>query len=315
MIDGPLLIDSHDQTPPFIYVGGAPVRTGDWPGADVQVSLSGRTDAYTSGWDAIATSEVAGWGTVLGTLPDTSPSVIDEATDLVVEMAAGTTFVSVTEAALLEDQSVNLMLIGKPGRWEYIQARDAFLESGGTWRLSGLVRGVRGTEHNIGNHEPDDYVILVSNAITLHDMGASQIGQTGFFRAITFGLGSTSQDPTEVTFAAEAHRPLSPCNLEVVRDPATGSFSISWIRRTRIGGATLNGQDVPLGQSSEKYVVRIIDGSNNTIRTEYPLTNSFEYDTYMQIEDAGSELASISVEVAQIDPTLNLEGRVATASS
>lgn len=39
-------------------------------------------------------------------------------------------------------------------------------------------------------------------------------------------------------------------------------LQLAWIRRTRTGGDSWFGQDVPLGEMSEKYQVELLDGSN-----------------------------------------------------
>ena len=49
-------------------------------------------------------------------------------------------------------------------------------------------------------------------------------------------------------------RPLSPVHVKITKN--NGQTSISWIRRTRIGGDSWAGLDVPLGEETEAYRVQ-----------------------------------------------------------
>ena len=59
-------------------------------------------------------------------------------------------------------------------------------------------------------------------------------------------------------------RPLSPCHIRA-RDIGGGTLLFNWIRRTRIGGDGWEGHDVPLGEESEAYVLRVVT-TNGVVR-------------------------------------------------
>ena len=56
-----------------------------------------------------------------------------------------------------------------------------------------------------------------------------------------------------------ALKPLSPVHL--ARAAISGGYALQWVRRTRVGGVWANGTDAPLGESSEQYRVRVLDGA------------------------------------------------------
>ena len=46
--------------------------------------------------------------------------------------------------------------------------------------------------------------------------------------------------------------PYSPVHVSAVRD-SSGNISLTWVRRTRIGGDWQDRVDVPLGEENEAY--------------------------------------------------------------
>src|SRR5690606_11370767 len=60
----------------------------------------------------------------------------------------------------------------------------------------------------------------------------------------------------EAAFPGVGLRPLSPCHLRV------RGRAVDWARRTRIGGDGWDGPDVPLGEETESYLLRLMrDGA------------------------------------------------------
>lgn len=90
-------------------------------------------------------------------------------------------------------------------------------------------------------------------------------------------------------------RPYSPSHLEAAEDG--GDLRISWIRRTRIEGDSWDQMDVPLGESYESYLVRVMDGSA-VVREVQVSTPEWVYDGAAQAADGLG--GSFKVAVAQI---------------
>jgi hypothetical protein len=76
-----------------------------------------------------------------------------------------------------------------------------------------------------------------------------------------------------------------------------GDLQISWKRRTRIDGDTWQSPEVPLGEDSEAYQVRVIQAS--AIVAEYSVNQpQFLYTTAMRSLDGIS--GSFEIAVAQL---------------
>jgi hypothetical protein len=84
--------------------------------------------------------------------------------------------------------------------------------------------------------------------------------------------------------------------------PASGDFLIAWQRRTRIGGAWLDGiGTVPLSEQSEAYDVEILDGFGRLVRTFAHLTTpQVLYTAAMQTTDFGAPVTAIRGNVYQL---------------
>ena len=61
-----------------------------------------------------------------------------------------------TKAAMRADRTINAAYLGAHTRWEIIRYRTATLATTDTYVLSGLLRGMRGTEEHIDSHVAGD---------------------------------------------------------------------------------------------------------------------------------------------------------------
>jgi hypothetical protein len=228
--------------------------------------------------------------------------------------------VSITQQVFDNDETQNLAAIGShEDGWELIQFRDAVLQSASgeyekEYAISGIRRGIRGTEAKVATHQANEMFVFLSSDVKKHTIGASKIGDTDYYDVTTLGFRPDNYDVIVLASTAAAQKPYSPVNITLERDEVDGAWQIRWTRRTRIGGANLDGQDVPLGETSEAYKVRILNGSE-AVRTIETTAEEAYYDSYDQIIDWGSEQTTLSVEIVQMSPTLGIEGYPATASA
>ena len=86
-------------------------------------------------------------------------------------------------------------------------------------------------------------------------------------------------------------RPLSPCHLRVQ------GRAVSWIRRTRIGGDGWDGIDVPLGEESETYLLRLMRDGQVLHRQ---VLSAPEWQVPPALWDAVAAGGDFAVDVAQI---------------
>jgi hypothetical protein len=79
-------------------------------------------------------------------------------------------------------------------------------------------------------------------------------------------------------------RPYSPAHL-TARGNGGGDLDLRWIRRTRIDGDNWSGVEVPLGETVEAYLVRVVQGA--LVRREVTVGQPFwTYPAGMQVADA-----------------------------
>lgn len=317
-LDIPLAIDSDDQTVPFIYIGAGPTtEDGGWPGADAAHSDTGAS--YASGFYTFTDpASDAVWGDCVSTLPDALASVIDEGSELIVNIKNGT-LASVAQDDLDASDTLNLAVVGSNANgWEIIQYRDATLQSAdGNWRqysLEGIYRGRRGTEQFTGTHAAGDRILLLTNVVARIDLGANEIGDTDYYKMTSIGFDPDNSAAQSVAFAGNSHRPYAPANITLHQDGATLDWQIGWDARSRIGGNNIDGVDVPVGESSELYRVKIMDGATE-VREIDATSQSATYTAAQQIADWGSVQSGLSVDIVQVAPDLNLEGFTASAAA
>lgn len=158
----------------------------------------------------------------------------------------------ITRAELLNDG--NACMLGR----EVLQFQRATLVGVRTYRLTGLLRGRKGTEQHMAGHAADERFVLLDPASVYRvSQQLSDIG-TAYYKAVAHGMAVADMPPSEFTNTAAALRPLSPVHL--ARAAISGGFAVRWVRRARGGGAWTDGTDVPLGEASEQYRVRVLDG-------------------------------------------------------
>jgi hypothetical protein len=106
-------------------------------------------------------------------------------------------------------------------------------------------------------------------------------------------------DPSYVervlAFAGAGLRPYAPAQLRARGQG--GDLTAAWVRRTRIDGDSWEGVEVPLGETSESYLLRVTDAAG--LRREVTLAApAFTYTGAMRAADGTT--APFTLEVAQM---------------
>ena len=198
----------------------------------------------------------------------------------------------------------NHFAYGANGRWEIISAQNAVLQGDGTYLLSDMLRGRFGTEWAMGTHQAYDRLVLL-NTSTLQFMASpvNGIGLTYQYRAVTFGKQISSADSVDFAYDGENLECLSPVYLNGSRHPTTNDWSLTWLRRTRVGGEWRSYVDASLGEASEAYEVEIYSSAAYTTikRTITGLTSAAcAYTSAEQVTDFGSNQATLYIKIYQL---------------
>lgn len=216
-----------------------------------------------------------------------------EASVTVALLDPGDTLASVMEADVLN--GANAALIGE----EIVQFTSATLTAPGQYRLSGFLRGRKGTEGAIATHQTGErFVFLIGGGVLRPVVETSEIGVARHFKAASVGTLVSDAESVEFTDTGRALRPYAPVHLAGRRDG--DDLVVTWIRRTRLDASWLDGVDAPLGEEAEAYEVDILDAADTVVRTLSATTSTVTYLAADQIADFGAVPVSVRVRVHQL---------------
>jgi hypothetical protein len=195
----------------------------------------------------------------------------------------------------------NACLIGN----EILQFRTATLQSDGSYTLSGLLRGRKGTQ-TTGHTMGDRFVLLSQSALVRPAAEDAEIGLIRSYKATTIGSSIAAVSTQEFTNTGIARRPYSPVQTGGGRN-ATGDLTINWIRRSRINAEWRDYVDAGLGETTESYEIEVLNTSVSpavVVRTLTATTNTVQYTAAQQTTDFSSPLpAAVTVRIYQISST------------
>ena len=201
-------------------------------------------------WEAIGgTAAPAVMGTVVAAARRASALIEDRSSQLVIDLAHPEMELSDASAEAL-DAGSNLALVGK----ELIQFGRAEPLGGGRWALSQLWRGRRGTEDAIGTMEAGERFVLITPDTLVVQDGRGAVGA----RLTVMATGVGDAEPVEVTVPVTGRSATPPAPVALHAVPVAGGHVLRWTRRSRAGWRWSDGTDAPLGESVERYQLRII---------------------------------------------------------
>lgn len=308
LLDIPLLADTDDDPGSTGFYWAVGTSQVDFLGATLQDS----TDDTNFADLAVAGSLIDfGYTTTLladPTAPFTPGSVLWDTTNTVtVKMTSGTLASASDEDVL---NGANLLIVGQ----EILQFANATLNSDGTYTLSRLLRGRRGTEWACGfwgdfsnstnTHAVGDVVIVVASGVQRQPEPLSIIGATMYYRALQMGVDPSTITAEEFTDTGRDLFPYAPINAGGSFDSG-GNAILTWTRRTRIGGDgwgnPIPGQPFPLSEDKELYSVDIKNLLDVVVRTINNLTTpTAVYTVAMMTADFGGPPPDFVFDVYQI---------------
>lgn len=299
-ITGPALLEEHIQQPGYYYAVCATSPTAVWLGASVFESQDDLNFVIQS-----AVSVEGKLGKALTVLSGNAlPELWDKANTVDVQLYHGT-ISSATEEEVLA--GANRAFLGG----ELIGYQSVTAIGLNQYRLSNILRGIRDTGDRMSTHAVDeDFWVLNPAGVGWSPENIGSIDTTRFLKAVPAGLALGDVSSESLLLNAGTCRGFSPGQLNATRNFVTNDWTISWLRRSRYFVKLYD--SVPLEESSERYDVEILDGSNNVVRTFINVSSSSQvYTSAQQVTDFGSNQTSIRVRVYQIT---DLRGRGKPAS-
>jgi hypothetical protein len=277
-----------DFTEPGFYYGAASADPGvQFLGAALRQKIVGQFPPSTT---IVAVDEVtveATIGVCLTALGDgVGPNRWDRTNTVEVELNDGE-LSSKTQVEVVE--GFNRVAISTSSGWEVLAFESATLIATNTYRLSGLIRGMRDTEDAIAGHAIGDLALFLNApGATFYQVGTQDVGKARSYQAFPSG-GDDADFPgfTDVTIASANLVPFRPHFVEasrVLSGGDAGDVVITWIGRTRAFRSPLKGETNPSGEefitsagSDEVYSVRLYDPTGSTVESTYEVAGGVDF--------------------------------------
>lgn len=312
LLDIPLLRDEDIPVEVGFYWGASGVLT-DWPGAILLRSkdqgttweqISSRSTSSSSGTAQTVLAdgpETFDWNKVDWTLEAEQPWDTVNTVDIL--LSTPNPLANASRAEILA--GANTALLGD----EIIGFEVAADQGGGVWRLSGLLRGRRGTEAARLTHAAAERFVALEVGGTGHVAhGTDEYSRERDYRAPTYGADITTAAVQQFTNTGVGLRPFSPVGLKATRPPpGTGwTVTIDAVRRSRYGTEYRNfsSDPPPLDAPAEGYEFHIWDpGQTQIKRVEETTSPLFAYTEAKQNTDFGDAGQAFHVKIYQINST------------
>jgi hypothetical protein len=299
----PVLIDGHmlrsaDDNDGF-YAGVAVISSGSFRSATIYRSEDGGS-TYAP-WAGLTNGMIR--GIALDALPDRPhPGAWDRVTSFNIAVPVGSAPDSVSEEALLGSETTNGFAVRNPsGEWEYIRAASVVDNLDGTWTLSTLLRGLKGTEFAMAGHAAGATVYhLDDQAMTRPADGDRTLSR--IYVAVPTSTVFDSTGAVTFTNYGKGLRPWSPLLESATLDAGTGDWTLTWHRRDRLGQAWPESgpEDPPMSEATESYAINIYDGMGVLVNSYTSSSQTFTYTAADQTTDFGSPQTTLEFGVAQV---------------
>jgi len=235
-------------------------------------------------------------------LADTpNPNLIDNINTLDVNMVNGT-LSSVNEIDLLN--GANRAVLENE---EIIGFQTATSIGTNRYRLSGLLRGLRGSERFTSTHpsEGELGVVLDSSTVKFQSHNLGDIGSTKYHKPVAVGQVVDDIDEQAFTLAGCTIKPMSVVNIEATRN-GSNDVTLTWDRRSRALYRELTATiPPPLVDGVESYEIDLLNPAGSEVIQTFSVSAETATITNAEIVAAGYGSGDpIKVEVFQTSPTV-----------
>ncbi|WP_197041842.1 phage tail protein [Sandarakinorhabdus oryzae] len=229
-------------------------------------------------------------GTAKSILAPASAAGWDRFGHVDIEMLADTMWLeSRSEASVLA--GANMAVLGT----EIIQFTTAQALGSRLFRLSGLLRGRRGTEQAAASHAVGErFVLLDQGAMLALPMPLERLGQTVLIRATGGGDGATPA--VSAMLGGAGICPLPPVHLSWRRQG--GELLLTWTPQSRAGFGWPDLADVPIGEARLAFRVKLHDATGVLAEAEINETSWVVPDRpgpiWLDVAQLGSTLGQVA---------------------
>ena len=295
LIDSAPLTDADASRTGMYFISPDYASGGDFLGGSVLEKLPGALE-FTAGQDVPG---VFPYGVVSGVASlardDANPAYWDRASELIVYPSGTFQPTSSTEDAV----------VGGANRAFYGNELIAWVDSedlgDGTYKLTNLLRGLRGTEWAISADGTTYKKFVPVGGLEFYDMPQSAQSQVVAFKAV--GIGWDEADVPETTLTARFRSSL-PFPVYSVRGSraADGELTVTWERQTRVVHPIFSSGPSPLLEASEDYEVDVTDGGGVSDGSPYlsGSAKTWVYSAAEQTEDGFTPGDPVELSIYQV---------------
>ena len=250
-------------------------RLGGWSGAQLFIGTTDVTDSGLSLALDAPNESIMGYATTLLADGDTETTDIVNTVD--VELFNGT-LTSKTELQVFEGQ--NIALLGD----EVIGFQTAILNANGSYTLSNLLRGLRGTQIKTTTHALNDrFIPLITGNLAFYGISSAQLNEDFGMKAI-----STKGDLADVplhthTYVGGTVTPFAPTQVEGTRD-GSDNVTTTWERVTTTRWNQFGSQPFPANEfGDELYTIEYRNSGDVLQATKIDIAGPARTDTFNHV--------------------------------
>ena len=233
----------------------------------------------------------ARFGVLESDLPAGPLGVLDRGAVVEVRMISGA-LESVPVESLLNGANVALVGDGSKDAWEVLQFQSAEMTGPNRYNLRDRLRGQRGSQ--VQHWPAGSWFVIYDSAVKQIGLDSAQRGVARHYRIgpARSALSDAAYVHVEESFDGNGLRPYAPVHVRAARH--SGDIHLSWTRQTRVDADRWDLEDVPLGEESEAYVLRV-SNEGTVLRETRVVTPSWVYSAAARAEDAAIGVLQFSV--------------------
>jgi len=190
-------------------------------------------------------------GALLSDIPSGPSQYFDRSVSFDIFMS-GVTLSSREEADVL--QGANRFAVKTPEGWDIIQIAELTLTGPNHYRCGKILRGVGSEGYSREGVSAGARIVWLGAGVETLSLSPDLIGESLEIEAFAAGRENL---PSSFSYKAAHLKPLSPVHLQAKQDGT--NLYVSWIRRSRLNADSWLGE-IPLGEESERYRVRLWSG-------------------------------------------------------
>ena len=226
------------------------------------------------------------------------------------------TLASATEIEVLNGQ--NRLVLDPNGSPEVISFKTATVTTAasGTYKLTSLLRGQRGSEVEIANlsgarisasESRFPFVVVDEAAFVFHAVDPADIGKEIHYKALPAGMAIAAATDTSahVTHTVQGNNvaPFHPAHIEGSRD-GSNNLTVTWKRRTRSKVRLMGAKAQPYGEDRDAYEVDFYNTAGSSVlRTVAVTAATASYTAAQQTADGLTPGAAVKCKVYQLSNT------------